>query len=65
MYSAKRQNILASLETLVQNLSRDIYQAVLLVTEETTNLIAEVTTELVEDEDQNVGLSFVTIQKRS
>ena len=65
MYSAKRQNILASLETLVQNLSRDIYQAVLLVTEETTNLIAEVTTELVEDEDQNIGLSFVTIQKRS
>ena len=65
MYSAKRQNILASLETLVQNLSRDIYQAVLSVTEETTNLIAEVTTELVEDEDQNIGLSFVTIQKRS
>ena len=65
MYSAKRQNILASLETLVQNLSRDIYQAVLSVTEETTNLMAEVTTELVEDEDQNIGLSFVTIQKRS
>ena len=65
MYSAKRQNTLASLETLVQNLSRDIYQAVLSVTEETTNLIAEVTTELVEDEDQNIGLSFVTIQKRS
>ena len=65
MYSAKRQNILASLETLVKNLSRDIYQAVLLVTEETTNLIAEVTTELVEDEDQNIGLAFVTSQKRS
>ena len=47
------------------NLSRDIYQAVLSVTEETTNLIAEVTTELVEDEDQNIGLSFVTVQKRS
>ena len=43
LYSAKRQNILASLETLAQNLSRDIYQAVLSVTGETTNLIAEVT----------------------
>ena len=41
LYSVKRQNILASLETLVQNLGRDIYQAVLSVTEETTNLIAE------------------------
>ena len=51
LYKVKRQNILALLETLAQNLSRDIHQAVLSVTEETTNLIAEVTTELVEDED--------------
>ena len=65
MYSAKRKNILASLETLAQNLSRDIYQAVLSVTGETTNSIAKVTTGLVEDEDQNIGLSFVTVQKRS
>ena len=65
MYSAKRQNILASLETLAQNLSRDIYQAELSVTGESTNSIAEVTTELVEDEDQDIGLSCVTVQKRS
>ena len=65
LYRVKRHNILALLETLAQNLSRDIHQSVLSVTEETTNLIAEVTTELVEDEDQNIGLSFVTIQKRS
>ena len=62
LYRAKRQNILALLETLAQNLSGDIHQAVLSVTEETTNLITEVTTELVEDEDQgDVRFSFVTI----
>ena len=62
MYSAKRQNILALLETLAQSLSGDIHQAVLSVTEETTNLITEVTTELVEDEDQeDIEFSFVTI----
>ena len=62
LYRVKRQNILALLETLAQNLSRDIHQGVLSVTEETTNLITEVTTELVEDEDQgDVRFSFVTI----
>ena len=53
---------MALLESLAQSLSRDIHQGVLSVTEETTNLIAEVTTELVEDEDQgDVRFSFVTI----
>ena len=62
LYRVKRQNILALLETLAQNLSRDIHQGVLSVTEETTSLISEVTTELVEDEDQgDVRFSFVTI----
>ena len=62
LYRAKRHNILALLETLAQNLSGDIHQSVLSVPEETTNLITEVTTELVEDEDQeNIEFSFVTI----
>ena len=61
LYRVKRQNILALLENLAQNLSGDIHQAVLSVTEETTNLITEVTTELVEDEDQDIEFSFVTI----
>ena len=61
LYKVKRDNILALLETLAQNLSRDIHQSVLSVTEETTNLITEVTTELVEDEDQDIEFSFVTI----
>ena len=62
LYRVKRDNILALLETLAQNLSRDIHQGVLSVTEETTSLISEVTTELVEDEDQeDIRFSFVTI----
>jgi len=62
LYRAKRDNILALLETLAQNLSGDIHQSVLSVTEQTTNLISEVTTELVEDEDQgDIRFSFVTI----
>ena len=62
LYKVKRQNILALLETLAQNLSGDIHQSVLSVTEETTSLIAKVTTELVEDEDQeDIRFSFVTI----
>ena len=59
LYRVKRDNILALLETLAQNLSRDIHQGVLSVTEETTSLISEVTTELVGDEDQeDVEFSF-------
>jgi hypothetical protein len=62
LYRVKRDNILALLETLAQNLSRDIHQGVLSVTEETTSLISEVTTDLVEDEDQgDIRFSFVTI----
>ena len=62
LYKVKRHNILALLETLAQNLSRDIHQSVLSVTEQTTSLISEVTTDLVEDEDQeNIEFSFVTI----
>ncbi|MDP6599278.1 MAG: hypothetical protein QGI86_25955 [Candidatus Poribacteria bacterium] len=62
LYKVKRHNILALLETLAQNLSRDIHQSVLSVTEQTTSLISEVTTDLVEDEDQgDIRFSFVTI----
>ena len=61
LYRVKRDNILALLEALAQNLSGDIHQSVLSVTEETTSLISEVTTELVEDEDQDIEFSFVTI----
>ena len=62
LYKVKRHNILALLETLAQNLSREIHQSVLSATEETTNLISGVTTELVEDEDQeDIEFSFVTI----
>ena len=62
LYRVKRHNISALLEALAQSLSGDIHQAVLSVTEETTSLISEVTTELVEDEDQeDIRFSFVTI----